>query len=259
MKCLRQCQPAPPYIAEWYKEYRKFVTHSRLLPAIDLIERCCRFINLYSTLKTSYSENPGKVYNEVLDIEIELLLWRTQLPEDWTFTVLPAPTEENPTEVYFHGQFHRYLNAGNARLWNHYRWFRILVNEIIVLHISKQPSISMEAKLQRAQSLEIISQSASEICTSIASQFAQPPTGDLSMKNEPPINSSFIVLFPLAVAAGAVGISQETHNWAVGALQRIATTMGIGQALKLLMMAKKHREHWQSGNIDNDLSVFSLT
>lgn len=66
---------------------------------------------------------------------------------------------------------------------------------------------------------------ATDICCSVSSHFRRHNTVNFRRK-VPPISAVFLLLFPLAVAAGAVGVSEELHNWAIKVLLIIGNTMG---------------------------------
>lgn len=113
-----------------------------------------------------------------------------------------------------------------ARVYSNYRWARILINELIWLNISKLSSFSVGNELQQRRSLEVISKMATDICCSVSSHFRRHNIVNFRTKKVPPISAVFLLLFPLAVAAGAVGVSEELHNWAIKVLFIIGNTMG---------------------------------
>jgi hypothetical protein len=137
-----------------------------------------------------------------------------------------------------------------ARIYGNYRWVRILTNELIWVQISRLSSFSVESEIQQRRALDVISKMATDICCSISGQVRQHTIIKVKRSKIPPVSPVFILLFPLAVAAGAIGVSEELHNWAINMLFIIGNTMGIQQALLSIPAAKKHRQQWQKGELE---------
>jgi hypothetical protein len=101
-------------------------------PDVDLIDILVRLAKFDAYL---HHKNPDAraVVDSALFFEDELHKWETQLPTDWSFTV----KESNTCEHTFRGQYHVYRDMWVSRVFNHYRWARLLVNETIVSQVSK--------------------------------------------------------------------------------------------------------------------------
>jgi hypothetical protein len=74
---------------------------------------------------------------------------------------------------------------------------------------------------------------------------------------EAPIGAAFLLLFPLAVAGGAIGVAEEVHTWTIEILEKIGNTMGIQQALSLIPRMKMRRQCWETGDVD--MVIYALS
>lgn len=74
-------------------------------------------------------------------------------------------------EELYSDQYHVYRDLWSARVWNHYRWCRILIHDHILSQISKVETISTELAGQGFRSVDIISIMARDICDSVISQY----------------------------------------------------------------------------------------
>jgi hypothetical protein len=112
------------------------------------------------------------------------------------------------------------------RAFSTYRWARILIHELIWLNISKVPRYSSETSNQQSSSLATISEMARDIFCSVNLEFRH--TNPVEARGRKPGSSGAgsIILFPLAVAGGAVGVSDEVHEWAMQILADIEHEKG---------------------------------
>lgn len=136
-------------------------------------------------------------------------------------------------------------------MWSYYRWARILVNELLLAHLDKLLRHTREQQMQRARCLKTISSMASDVCTSVPSQFAATPLPHrlLQVREDRSLGMTgvFLMMFPLAVAGGASGVPDELHYWAMEVLGQIGRTMGVKQALALMRMTKMRRDATKMG------------
>ena len=212
-----------------------------ILPDVDLVDILIRYTKFDAHV---HHQKPGSraVVNSALLFEDELREWETHLPIHWSFAI----KEPNTYEHTFRGQYHVYANMWVARVFNHYRWARLLVNETIVSQISKMARPTADDVIQRQQALDTISCMAGDICAGTASQeaiFEQGVNEDPS--DIPLLNGTFMLLFPLGIAGSAAGIPDEVHDWVVEALERIGRTTGIRRALEMIPQLKKSAWKWK--------------
>jgi hypothetical protein len=207
VKCISRTEPAPTKILEWCTKRERYLseTDRHAFPLINIISR---FVNFYSAFKKGYSD-AETVFEELLALEVELELWEAQVPEVWRFILEPTP--EGAGESIFNGQSHvyrdlwsvildhssiwsiitdTYMFSRTARIYGHYRWARILINELIWVHISRTSSFSVEHELQQRRSLETISNMARDICCSVSNQFRRHKVEHFRGNKIPPSTQS---------------------------------------------------------------------
>jgi hypothetical protein len=120
---------------------------------------------------------------------------------------------------------------------------RLIVNEVIISYTSKLSSPCPGHFAQQRKALAPISKMDSDICTGISSQVTMLHQSLLPDKKAfvPPFSGVFLVLFPLAVAGAASGVSDDLHGWVVATLQSIGRTMGIRQAPEIIPRLRQLR------------------
>lgn len=74
-----------------------------------------------------------------------------------------------------------------------------------------------------------ISKIATDICTSVSSQFWRHNAKDATMRFVPAVNGIFLLLFPLAAARSAKGVPKDLHNWVIALLEKIGTRWGFSK------------------------------
>ncbi|KAG0160686.1 hypothetical protein PDIDSM_8216 [Penicillium digitatum] len=212
-----------------------------IFPGVDLVDILVRFTK-FDAYVHHHKPDARAVVDSALLFEDELHEWETHLPRDWSFIV----KESNTCEYTFNGRYHIYKDLWISRIFNHYRWARLLVNETIVCQISKMARPTANDVIQRQQSLDTISVMATDICAGAASQEAISAQGVAEDPSHIPLlNGTFMLLFPLGVAGGTAGIPDEVHDWVVGTLERIGCTMGIRRAFEMIPQLKKSVGKWK--------------
>lgn len=212
-----------------------------ILPGVDLVDIMVRFTK-FDAYVHHQKPDARAVVDSALLFEDELREWETNLPVDWSFTV----KESNTYEYTFRGQYHVYKDMWVARIFNHYRWARLLANERIISQISKMARPTANDVIQRQRALHTIACMAIEICAGAASQEAISAQGVAEDPSHIPLlNGTFMLLFPLGIAGGAAGTPDEVHDWVVGALERIGSTMGIRRAFEMIPQLKKSVGKWK--------------
>lgn len=212
-----------------------------ILPGIDLVDILVRFTK-FDAYVHHRKPDARAVVDSALLFEDELRGWEAHLPVDWQFTV----KESISCEYTFHGQYHVYKDMWVARIFNHYRWARLLVNETIVSQISKMTRPTANDVIQRKRALHTVACMAIEICTGAASHEAISGQGVAEDPSHIPLlNGTFMLLFQLGIAGGAAGTPDEVHDWVVGAFERIGCTMGIRRAFEMIPQLKKSVGKWK--------------
>ncbi|KAF7180013.1 hypothetical protein CNMCM7691_009066 [Aspergillus felis] len=204
-------------------------------PAISLIEILLKFIRLKACLADRNDQPLGNALTEALACEMRLEAWSTSLPAKFGY----MEKVSTDTSQYFHGRFHLYEDVWASRILIHYLVGRLLVNELI-LRLAPLYATPMEQILRTAQASRTIIQMAVDICVAAASQplfldYMSLNRRDYMSLNRndamPPLSGVFMLMYPLAVAATATGVSDDLHEWVLHTLDHIGQTMGIRQAL----------------------------
>jgi len=208
--------------------------------ATDLAYIISRFTNFHASIRSKHLTDSNTILAESLLLDDMLEEWELQLPQSWLYK-LEQHTEE--TAVMYKGISHRYCDFWTARMYNHYRWCRILVNELLVTQLGPD---SAEDAAQRSKSLDIISRQAADICSSVSIQFHKPTLlEETKQTGVPALSGCFLPLFQLAVAGSAMGVDEEIHDWVVSMLELIGHDKGVGQALAVIPGIKLQREKWK--------------
>ena len=222
-------------------------------PAVKLGMLIASFVELSSSVRFNVLHD-GKIsinstLEQFLTIDEELGDWEDSLDGSWCYK-----TERGshlPPAAVFEGEYHNYYDMWVARIWNHYRWSRILVNQLILElgsnnTVSGQPLISAEGRRQR---LATIRRLARDILASTPSHWRHPLLGD---KTPVPVQQKGgagagsagipILLFHLRIAACAPGVPSGYLDWAYGVLECIWGDMGMHHAKAMMDELLAHRK-----------------
>lgn len=229
----------PSELLDWSPEHIPGAKPNQA-PTIRLVDILIRFMKLHSSIRESPEPDARIAVTSALLCEAELEAWEQQLPEKWNFSL----KESNAVQHTFNGTYMVYNDVWASRDLNHYFWARLMVNEMIVRHLSRIEMPSLEDLQQRQKALDTTLLMATYICAGAASQMGAfgcglPARGPTQL---PPLNGVFMLMFPLAVAGGAAGAGDEVHEWVLETLQKIGRTMGIRRALEMIPTLKQVRE-----------------
>ena len=241
VKCFSKGEAVPASMTEWVEQVAQSMDPIDAHSA-SLVEVISRFIDLHAQIRNSkpiYDCN--LIVQESLALDLELDEWEKQLPEKWQFTV--KSTTSN-SEYIYNGELHEYKDPWILRIYNNYRWARILVNELVIVHQAQSGSFSSDDLLQKQRSLDLITKLATDICTSIYTMFEPPTVWQGKRRAIPHVSNCFLILFPLAVAGSGMGVPQQLHFWAIRILEAIGNQMGISQALAMVSLTRMQRQRW---------------
>lgn len=193
------------------------------------------------------------IYNAALELDNELAVWNAQLPAEWRFEI-QSLGEYDVDELFmykrrlvFGENMHVWSDLWTSRVYNHYRWARIIVNELLLQFM---PSTSTDPNSihasQTRHSLSIINLLSTEICASVSAQFYIPTLNAARSIKFPPMSGSFVLLYPLLIAGSAVGVGVENYGFAKRTLELFGNEMGICQALALVREMRGRRRAWMS-------------
>jgi hypothetical protein len=259
IKCMTNSERIPQSVGQWCAQI-----HNRIqpedAPAADLVAIAAKFVNLYASTKEKGSlVDSSAVAQEASQLEIELDQWEKSLPENWHYSVVKSGGKSD--DIY-DGHFHLYRDLWTARVWNNYRLTRIRVNEMFLVHADLLGNFGAffdEDGAQRSKSLAMISKLAEDVCGSVSSQFRRYTEKEAIDRRAPPVAGVFLILYPLAVASSAIGVSKSLHEFAVRRLEAIGKTRGIQQALIMAAGARIKRARWQMARMEGIHVGMSMT
>jgi hypothetical protein len=101
----------------------------------------------------------------------------------------------------------------------------------------------------RKRSLETIITMATDICSSVYSQFCKHAIAEARLNGVPPMSGCFLLLFPLSVAGSALGVPEKVHKFTIRMLENFGNTLGIKQALIMVPLTKAQRARWENEGI----------
>lgn len=221
-------------------------------PSADLIKLLVRFCQLSALVRSQLlldgQARTAHVIREALGINEELESWERRQEGTWAFV------EERvdgffPPEAVLEGCYHVYDNTYNARAWNHYRWARILVNQLLLEIVDRLPlrSASLISAEQQRRSLECIRRLARDTLVSIPTHYRHPKLQPVhwdyfdKTKAGAVIGASGIhtLLFEIKVAGCAPGVPDRYRVWALNIMETVFRDTGMFQATVLAGFARK--------------------
>jgi hypothetical protein len=202
---------------------------------IDILIRFVRLSDYWRHARTDVEE----IVHAALLLDKELEDWEANLDGDeWSVVT----KESKHLSGLYQGKYHMYSNTWAHRILNHYRWSRILVNDILYLHILKLATPTDVQIMQQQTALATMSRLAADICFSVPSQtnLLRQEVGEEA--DTTPVNGVFILVLPLMIAGSACGVPDELHEWVVMMLGVIGSYIGIRFASESIPGLKKMRE-----------------
>ncbi|KAM3074374.1 hypothetical protein ACMFMG_002819 [Clarireedia jacksonii] len=205
------------------------------------IEIMTRFVDFHTSVSREELTDPNQIILQVLLLETEYEEWERELPPEWSFTTEQA---EEPDDTNFDGIYHVYSDIWYARMLNHHRWVRILLNELLLSHMARLPQLTPGHLAQKRKSLTIINAMATDICRSIPVHFQRYANLTGNEKLPPRMSGIFLMIWPLAVAGAAIGVSEYLYDWVINKLEMISNQLGVRSASTMIARTKICREKW---------------
>lgn len=182
----------------------------------------------------------------VLDVEFEQ--WASHLLPSWDFML--GYDKSLPSTAVYRGYFHVYPDIWIARMWGHYRWAHVLVNEMIVKFVDRFPETSLPhvSASRQKRSLGTCLRLARDIVVSTPSHWRHPhldyeTRSVISSKGYSGAGAAGVpaMLHHLRVAVCAPGVPKEMFDWAYNLIQSVWANMGMLHARFILDMMDNHR------------------
>lgn len=211
-------------------------------PAINLLSLVMRFVQLSASIRNGKQSNLSLIIEEILLLDSELEVWEENLPVEWHYSVPPAVSHSNSS---LYGSYHQYQDLRTAQMYNHYRWSRIMVNDLFLAFVIKCRLVEHSSKIRKC--LSTISRIAEDTCSSISSLNERQNMERLTYRESGLLSRIFPMMWPLAVAGGGAGVSTKLYEWVLKTLENLWVTMGIQHARILVFFVKTQRQRWKQG------------
>lgn len=185
---------------------------------------------------------------QLLDLNNSLDEWETKQEGKWRYDT--HFDESLPPEAVFQTSYHRYSDVWTSRVWNHYRWARIITNQMLLEFVRSHPvtAASVISLGQENQSQETICRLAVEVLISVPTHYKHPK---LSWQHLDIIQTHGgagagavgipHLMFHLQVAACAPGVPYSLWKWAVDVMDTAWGDLGMLHAQSLAEESRKHR------------------
>jgi hypothetical protein len=235
-------------------------------PSTDLLPILASLLQVLAvkrgTVFVDGAPRTSKMLQEILKLDAKMAAWEEGCSGQWAYTTVEET--KLPPEATFNGRYHTYANMWITRVWNHYRWGRILLNELILGLLEEYPMSSVAmlggnstkalaaTKQLEQRCLETIRRIAEDTLISVPSHWPHPSlTPDQMIK----VDGQTIT------GAGAVGIPTMLHHimtatrapcvphayikWGIMTVDAIWGTLGMSMARDVRNILQKHLDALQ--------------
>lgn len=176
-KSLNMGQPCPESIVEWssqcllllkYQETKK--PHiAFLVEALSLAEIFADFTNLHADIMAGLKSDPRLILQTALGLNSRLQTWESRLSSDWAFKEVVK--KEDSVYIY-DGMVYEFRDLWTCRVFNHSRFVRILVNELMMICLGKLGILGNGGLREMWNGcLQVIEAMSKDICRSVECQF----------------------------------------------------------------------------------------
>lgn len=256
------CEEAlPESFVDWISIISETVSETDR-PSVELLTTIARFVR-FSALVRSQPLIDGhpttaSIIHEALEINQALDSWQER--QDGTWTVVEEHISDFfPSEAVLDGCYHVYDNTYVARVWNHYRWAHLMVNQMLLESVEKFPKSSapLVSGGQKQRSLDCIRRLARDILVSVPNHYRHPSLQPMhrdyfdKTKRGAMIGLAGLptLLFEIQVAASTPSIPDRYRTWALGMLEAAYRTTGMYQAKTLAGFLRKVVERMPSRSL----------
>lgn len=205
--------------------------------------------------------NTTSTLQKLLDLDGDFVKWEQKLEGIWLYRTQKA--DHLPPEAIFQGHYHSYYDMWAARMWGHYRWARIIVNQSIVDFVNTNPlsSLPLVSANELQHRFDIIRTLVRDVLESTPSHWRHPLLEDKSPVPVEKLGGGGsgsagipVVLFHLKLAACAPGIPAAYWDWAYDIMECIWSDMGMLHAKSMMEAMRAHKDALQRAKADVILS-----
>ncbi len=214
-------------------------------PATDLILIITEFVQLSASARSArlFDRQPEttNMIRELLDLDGRFGAWERRQEGIWIFKDIAVTGF--PPETVFHDRIHTYSSMWTARMWNHYRWSRLLLNQMLVEFVEKFPASSgpLVPDTRYGLCLDTVRRMAEDTLISVPTHWRHPKLSRTQREEidqtigGPGIGAAGLpaLLFHVKYAVSRPDIPYEDHRWALNILDTAWSDTGMLQARAL--------------------------
>lgn len=228
-------------------------------PAIDLGLLIARFLELSAFVRNHVLSDgrrwTASALQKMLELDADFVKWAEEREGPWQYRTVTS--QDLPLQAVFHGEYHVYYDLWFARMWSHYRWARILINQMILDFANNNPmsSLPLLSVLEQDERFQLIRTLCRDLLVSAPNHWRHPLLSDSeAVFFEQPGGAGSgaagipILLFHIKVAACAPGVPGEYWEWGQGIIECIWSDMGMLHAKSMMEAMRAHRDGLMRAN-----------
>lgn len=221
-------------------------------PAVALIQTCSRFASLNATLRsTAYFDGhdaTADMMRQFLSMDDELEAWESSQQGKWLYET--STDSSLPPEAVFRQTYHRYSDVWTSRIWNHFRWARLLANQMLLEFVERYPmsAAGVVSLAQQDHCYETIRRMSIDVLTSVPTHYKHPRLTYHhldAIQTHGGAGAGAVgiphLMFHLQVAACAPGVPLDMWTWAVDVMETTWRELGMLHAKSLAELSRLHR------------------
>ncbi|KAL1880636.1 hypothetical protein Daus18300_001247 [Diaporthe australafricana] len=238
-------------------------------PGADLVPIIARFAHLNAILSTrahtDEDESTAQTLRQLLEVDADMDDWESSQQGKWRYEVLNSP--DLPREAVFRGNYHRYSDVWVSRVWNHFRWARLLTNQRILELAEQNPRTATAGGIppggpRQEHIRATVRRLAADVLTSVPTHYRHPRLTwkDLdTVQTHGGAGAGAVgiphLTFHLRVAACAPGVPYEIWRWALDVMDTVWAELGMLHAKSLAEVLRKHRDRLDKASAEGKLKV----
>jgi len=200
--CVGTSTPLPGVFFEWAAVSLELSNPSDK-PAAELLAIVARFVQ-FQVFVQSHAFIDGRpktaeIIREALEIDRLLAAWEGRTDGKWIVSEERQDEGYFPADAVLDNYFHVYSDVWAARMWNHYRWSRILVCQRLLEFLEKYPVSSAETELLAVVIVSPTTSPASPVSSALPTAAVGTPSKPRS-KRESIVNDTLRVSRDLLVS-----------------------------------------------------------
>ncbi|KAK0732846.1 hypothetical protein B0T21DRAFT_385030 [Apiosordaria backusii] len=222
-------------------------------PSAELIFPIVELVKLSTYVRNQHfidgQQQTTDMIRTALVLDAEFGAWEDRQDGAWAVIEEHVSDKFFPSEAVFEGRYHIYTDMYIARIWNHYRWAKIMLSQLLIESVQRFPtsssSLISDERLQQIQ--DCIIRLARDILISIPTHYRHPHLRPAHLEYFDKTQGGAVIgiagiptlLFVIKVAGVAPGIPRHYRTWALGILETIWAKMGMFQSKLLSTMLAK--------------------